>query len=195
MHILKLFAQMQTSQVNLERPGIRHLTQQSPYNALLRAATVRCHGVHNDGSFASKAFSAVLATIMATSALPAAAAAAPWSSHLASEQLYEQQVQRHKPGPSSRLPTSREAEAMLSYDQDLFTDEAWQGMVKYVARKSRLQPSTLLQAKNIPVWHQLLPSKGIGCWQRLHHINVAALCSFAEKHLQRGHAKFAGDRT
>jgi hypothetical protein len=87
---------------------------------------VRCQREQGYGFFASKALPAVLAALMATSPLPAAAAPI----HLASEQLYEQQVHRHKQGPSSHLPTSREADAMLSYDRDLFTDEAWQGMVK-----------------------------------------------------------------
>ena len=38
---------------------------------------------------------------------------------------------RHRKGRFSNLPSSRETEALLSTEKrDLFTDDAWQGMLK-----------------------------------------------------------------
>lgn len=38
---------------------------------------------------------------------------------------------RHRKGRPSNLPSSRETEALLSLEKrDLFTDDAWQGMLK-----------------------------------------------------------------
>lgn len=38
---------------------------------------------------------------------------------------------RHRKGRPSNLPSSRETEALLSMEKrDLFTDDAWQGMLK-----------------------------------------------------------------
>ena len=39
---------------------------------------------------------------------------------------------RHRKGRPSNLPSSAETEALLSLEkQDLFTEDAWQGMLKY----------------------------------------------------------------
>jgi hypothetical protein len=62
---------------------------------------------------------------------PTAASAMPL--HALAEQQYEQQVQRlhHKPQPRSNLPSSDEAAALqMLMDPELFTPEAWQGMLQ-----------------------------------------------------------------
>jgi hypothetical protein len=71
---------------------------------------------------------AVLACILSASAC--SADASQWPTHVASEQLYEQQLQRRKPRAVTNLPTSREAGAMRGYDRDLFTPDAWEGMLR-----------------------------------------------------------------
>lgn len=52
--------------------------------------------------------------------------------HALAEQQYEQQVQRlHHKQPRSNLPSSDEAAALqMLLDPDLFTPEAWQGMLQ-----------------------------------------------------------------
>jgi hypothetical protein len=75
---------------------------------------------------------AAAATVAFSSLLGGTSAAAATVVPLLAEQQYEQQVQRlhHKP-PLSHLPNSNEAAALqMLLDPDMFTPEAWQGMVR-----------------------------------------------------------------
>ena len=79
----------------------------------------------------SRVFAAATAASVALSGLYSGtplAAAAP----LALARQYEQQVQRlHHKHPLSNLPSSDESAALqLLLDQDLFTPEAWEGMLR-----------------------------------------------------------------
>lgn len=86
------------------------------------------------GQGVSRLVSGVTAAAVALGSLlggPAAVSAMPL--HALAEQQYEQQVQRlhHKPQPRSNLPSSDEAAALqMLMDPELFTPEAWQGMLQ-----------------------------------------------------------------
>ena len=65
---------------------------------------------------------------------------------------------RHSKGRPSSLPSSAETEALLSLEKrDLFTEDAWQGMLKYarvprpfsslVGRSCKLQASAMLTCR------------------------------------------------
>jgi hypothetical protein len=109
--------------------------QQQPTTPYQRSLVVRA--APQDDAIAyvcSRVFAAATAATVAFSSLLGGtpAAASTVAPPLLAEQQYEQQVQRlhHKP-PLSHLPNSNEAAALqMLLDPDMFTPEAWQGMVR-----------------------------------------------------------------
>lgn len=80
----------------------------------------------------SRLVSGVTAAAVALGSLLRGPAASAMPLHALAEQQYEQQVQRlHHKQPRSNLPSSDEAAALqMLMDPDLFTPEAWQGMLQ-----------------------------------------------------------------
>lgn len=80
----------------------------------------------------SRLVSGVTAAAVALGSLLGGPAASAVPLHALAEQQYEQQVQRlHHKQPRSNLPSSDEAAALqMLMDPDLFTPEAWQGMLQ-----------------------------------------------------------------
>jgi len=110
----------------------------------LRCQRIQCRAVQDDAkavlsrddakAVLSRVFAAATAASVALSSFfgaqaPSAAASVPLA---LAEQQYEQQVQRlHHKHPLSNLPSSDEATALQQLlDQDMFTPEAWEGMVR-----------------------------------------------------------------
>lgn len=117
---------------NLPRPN--RLCSDAPLSATtpLRSQRIQCRAVQDDAKpVLSRVFAAATAASVALSSLFGAQATAAAPLALA-EQQYEQQVQRlHHKHPLSNLPSSDEATALqLLLDQDMFTPEAWEGMVR-----------------------------------------------------------------